>query len=310
MTWILLATVGQFLNAIVAIFDKYIVSDQNVLPRPFVYAFYSCLFTGFWVVIYLIGYIPGLSNLGMPSFANVQSPSIQVVGMSFLAAYTFFIALVSMYDALKRADASSTMPIIGSVSALSSFGLSYLFLDVALHDNFIIGVILLSVGTLLVAQTLPKIDVVLQVFHSGLFFALHYITMKGLFMETNFDDGFFWSRLAFVLFTLSLLLVPAYLSKVRDQTRETTKRTGFIVIVAKGLAGVAAFMLLKATDMGEVSVVQALDGLRYVFILVLSILFAHWLPESAVDRDMRPKVFWRKMLYIVVILTGFVVLFS
>jgi uncharacterized membrane protein len=134
--------------------------------------------------------------------------------------------------------------------------------------------------------------------------------MKGLFLETSFDDGFFWSRLAFVLFTLSLLLVPAYLQKVTQQTKETSKRTGFIVIVAKGLAGVAAFMLLKATDMGEVSVVQALDGLRYVFILILSILFAHWLPDSAIDKDMRPKVFWRKMLYIVVILTGFIVLFS
>jgi uncharacterized membrane protein len=202
------------------------------------------------------------------------------------------------------------MPIIGSISALSSFGLSYLFLDATLSDNFIVGVILLSVGTLLVAQTLPRLSVVLQVLHSGLFFALHYITMKGLFLETSFDDGFFWSRVAFVLFTLSLLLVPAYLEKIRKQTSTATKKTGFIVIFAKGLAGIAAFMLLKATDLGEVSVVQALDGLRYVFILVLSILFAHWLPDSAVDKDMRPKVFWRKMLYIVVILTGFVVLFT
>jgi len=310
MNWILLATLGQFINAVVAIFDKYIVSDENALPKPFVYAFYSCLFTGFWGLIYLIGYIPGLTELGIPSFDNVQSPTLQVVAMSFLAAYTFFIALVSMYDALKRADASSTMPIIGSVSALSSFGLSYLFLDASLNDNFIVGVVLLSVGTLLVAQTLPKISVVLQVFHSGLFFALHYITMKGLFLETSFDDGFFWSRLAFVLFTLSLLLVPAYLQKVTKQTKETSKRTGFIVIIAKALAGIAAFMLLKATDLGEVSVVQALDGLRYVFILILSILFAHWLPETAIDKDVRPKVFLRKMLYIVVILTGFIVLFS
>jgi drug/metabolite transporter (DMT)-like permease len=310
MNWILLATLGQFLNAIVAIFDKYIVSDENVLPKPFVYAFYSCLVTGFWVLIYALAYIPGLTNVGIPSLANVESPTIHVVALSFLAAYTFFIALVSMYDALKRADASSTMPIIGSISALSSFGLSYLFLDATLSDNFVVGVILLSVGTLLVAQTLPKLSVVLQVLHSGLFFALHYITMKGLFLETSFDDGFVWSRVAFVLFTLSLLLVPAYLDKIRKQTSTTTKKTGLIVIFAKALAGVAAFMLLKATDMGEVSVVQALDGLRYVFILVLSILFASWLPDTAVDKDMRPKVFWRKMLYIVVILTGFVVLFT
>jgi drug/metabolite transporter (DMT)-like permease len=310
MSWIFLATVGQFLNAIVAIFDKYIVSDEKVLPRPFVYAFYSCLITGFWIVIFVIGFIPGLSELGVPSLANVEKPSIEVVAMSFLAAYTFFMALVSMFDALKRADASNAMPIIGSVSAMSTFGLSYLFLDAQLNDTFIIGVILLSVGTLLVAQTLPRKSVILNVFHSGLFFALHYITMKALFVDTGFDNGFFWSRVAFVLFTLSLLLVPAYYKKVREQTAETSKKAGVIVLVAKVFAGAAAFMLLKATDMGDVSVVQALGGLQYVFIIIITLIFAHWLPDSATDRDMRPQVFFRKILYVVIILIGFFVLFA
>jgi len=310
MAWILLATAGQFLNAIVAIFDKYIVSDDNVLPRPFVYAFYSCLVTGAWIFIFVLGVIPGIGILGVPSLENVRQPSIEVVAMSFLAAYSFFIALVSMYDALKRADASNAMPIIGAVSALSSFGMSYLFLDTVLHDGFIVGVILLSIGTLLVAQTLPRASVVFHVLHSGIFFALHYITMKGLFEATSFDDGFFWSRVAFVLFALSLLLVPAYFDKVKRETSKTSRKAGFIVLFAKVLAGIAAFMLLKATDMGEVSVVQALDGLRYVFILIISIAFAHWLPDSATDRDTRPDTFFRRTLYVVVILLGYVLLFS
>lgn len=310
MGWILLATAGQLLNAVVAIFDKYIVSDEKVLPRPFVYAFYSCLVTGGWVVIFFLGWLPGLSELGVPSLENIEKPTIQVVSMAMLAAYTFFIALVSMYDALRRADASTAMPIIGAVSALSSFGLSHLFLHTQLHENYAIGVVLLSVGTLLVAQTLPRIDVVVQVFHSGLFFALHYITMKGLFIETSFDDGFFWSRIGFVVFTLSLLLVPAYFDKVRAQTKQTTKKTGVIVLLAKIFAGVAAFMLLKATDLGDASVVQALGGLQYIFILLIGFLFAHWLPEAATDRDTRPQTAFRRMLYVVVILVGYVVLFT
>ncbi|NCN11875.1 EamA family transporter [Candidatus Kaiserbacteria bacterium] len=310
MTWILLAAAGQFLNAIVAILDKYIVSDEKLLPRPFVYAFYSCLVTGGWMVIFFLGWIPGLSELRLPSFENVETPTIQVVGMAFLSAYTFFIALVSMYDALRRADASSAMPIIGSVSALASFGLSYLFLGVELHDNFLLGVVLLSVGTMLVAQTIPKVNVIVQVFHSGLFFALHYITMKGLFMETSFDDGFFWSRVGFVLFTLSLLLVPAYYGKVRENTTSVSRKAGEIVLLNKILAGIAAFMLLKATDLGDVSVVQALGGLQYIFILTIGILFAQWLPSAATDRDVRPQVFFRRMLYVVVILIGFVTLFA
>lgn len=310
MNWLLLATLGQFLNAVVAILDKYIVSDENVLPRPFVYAFYSCILTGFWALIYVLGFIPGLSELGAPSYQNIEAPTLTVVAMSFLAAYTFFMALVSMFDALKHADASNVMPIIGTVSALSAFGMSYMFLGTSLSSNFIFGVITLAAGTLLVAQTLPKVDIILHVAHSGLFFALHAITMKGLFLETSFDDGFFWSRIGFVVFALSLLLVPEYYKKITNQTKDTSKKAGVIVLLTKVIAGVAAFLLLKATDMGEVSVVQALDGLKFVFILVISIVFAHWLPDSATDRDTRPATFFRKLLFVIVIMVGFVMLFA
>ncbi len=310
MNWILLATAGQFLNAIVAVLDKYIVSDEKVMPRPFVYAFYSCLLTGFWAVIFFVGLIPPFAAIGVPSFANVSFPTIQVLSMAFLTAYTFFMALVSMYDALRKSDASVVMPIIGTVSALTTFGLSYVFLNVQITQGHAIGIIIMSLGTLLVAKSLPQISVVLHVFHSGVFFGLHYITMKGLFMETSFEDGFFWSRVSFVLFALSLLMIPVYWDKIKEQSKNTSKKTGVIVLVTKVTAGVAAFLLLKATDLGEVSVVQALDGVRFVFILCITALLAHWLPEAATDRDTRPQVFFRKFLFIVVITGGFFMLFT
>jgi uncharacterized membrane protein len=310
MHWILLATFGQFLNAIVAILDKYIVSDEKALPKPFVYAFYSCLLTGFWAVIFFVGLIPPLAALGVPSLTNVQFPTIQVISMAFLTAYTFFMALVSMYDALRQSDAAVVMPIIGTISALATFGLTYVFLDASLTHGHAMGIILISLGTLLVAKALPEWSVVLHVVHSGIFFALHYITMKGLFLETSFDDGFFWSRVSFVLFALSLLMVPVYLDVIKSQSKTTTKKTGVLVLATKVLAGVAAFLLLKATDLGEVSVVQALDGIRFVFILIITTVFAHWLPSSATDRDLRPRVFFRRFLVIVLITSGFFMLFA
>jgi len=310
MAWILLATLGQFLNALVAFLDKYIVSDEAALPKPFVYAFYSCILTGGWVVIYFLGFIPGLSAIGFPHFTNVEAPTIQVVAMSFLAAYTFFMALVSMYSALRNAEAVNVLPVIGAVSAISSFGMVYLFLDVAFTPNFMWGVVVLSLGTLLVAQTIPKMEDVLHVCHSGLFFALHFITMKGLFLETNFDDGFFWSRICFVLFALSLLLVPTYYKKIREQTGTTSKKTGALVILAKILAGVAAFLLLKATDMGDVAVVQALDGVKFVFILLITIIFASLLPDSVAVHEPKPRNVLRQVLYVMVIAVGYFILFT
>jgi uncharacterized membrane protein len=309
MSWLLLATIGQFLNALVAFIDKYLVTDEKALPRPFVYAFYSCLLTGFWVVIYFLGYIPGLTELGVPSFANIEKPTIQVIGMSFLAAYTFFMALVSMYEVLRKAEAVNVMPVIGAVSALSAFGMSHLFLNLPLTTNFMWGVIVLSLGTLLVAQTMPNRSIIFSLVHSGVFFALHFITMKGLFLETSFDDGFFWSRLSFVVYALSLLMVPAYYEKITEQTKQTSKKTGAIVVLAKVLAGVASFLLLKATHLGDVAVVQALDGLKFVFILVISVIFASLLPDSVVKNESRPQEVIRRILYVAVIIVGYFILF-
>lgn len=311
MSWILLATAGQFLNAIVAIFDKYIVTEKKALPRPFVYAFYSCLMTGFWVLIFALAYIPGLNHLGIPNLASVQRPTIQVIGMSFLAAYTFFMALVSMYEALTYQDASDVMPAIGAISAVSSFLMAYLFLNIPLAPHFLAGILLLSIGTLLLSHIRFKQNrsVILHVVHSGLFFALHYIAMKGLFLETSFSDGFFWSRVCFVFFALSLLLVPSYYEMITAQTKTTTKKTGIMVLHAKVLAGVAAFMLLKATDQGDVAVVQALDGLKFVFIIILSLAVGRFTPHTAGENEFDFKTIIRKTLYVGIIAIGFVILF-
>ncbi len=309
MSWIFLAAFGQFINAIVAILDKYIVTDRKVLPRPFVYAFYSCIATGFWGFVFLLSFIPGLAQLGVPSFSNVAMPSLTVIALSFLSSYTFFMALVAMYTALKDADASDVMPAVGAISAISSLGLAYVFLNASLTPNFIWGVLCLSLGTFLLSRVRFKGVIVLHILFSGLFFALHYVTMKSLFLETNFDDGFFWSRVSLVIFAFLLLLVPTYFTRITKQTKGASKKTGAIVIVAKVLAGIAAFMLLKATDLGDVAVVQALDGLKFVFIILISLLLGKYLPQTAGENDFGFKTVIRKSLYIAIITIGFVILF-
>lgn len=309
MAWLLLATVGQFLNATVAILDKYIVTDEKVLPRPFVYAFYSCLLTGFWVVIYLFSFIPGLDSLGAPTLKNVEHPTIQVVGMAFLSAYTFFMALVSMYEGLRHADTSDVLPVVGAASAVTSFVLSFLLLDITLPPHFIWGIVLLVGGTLLVSRLRFTPSVTVHTLHSGLFFGFHYIAMKALFLETSFDDGFFWSRVSFVVFALSLLLVPLYFDKITKQTKQTRAKSAGLVVLAKVLAGVAAFLLLKATDYGDVTVVQALDGIKFVFIIILSLLVGRFIPTAAGENDYDALTIFRKVLYVSIISAGFFILF-
>ena len=119
-----------------------------------------------------------------------------------------------------------------------------------------------------------------------------------------------FSRICFVLFALSLLLVPSYYDEITASTVKASKKTGSIVIVTKILAGVAAFMLLKATDLGDVAVVQALDGLKFAFIILLSLLVGRFTPHSAGENEFDFKTVVRKALYIAIISIGFVILFT
>lgn len=308
MTWLLLAAAAQLINAVVAILDKYIVTDEKILPKPLVFAFYSCLLSGVWILIYPLGFLP-FHIPGIPLLENIQSPSLVVVALSFLAAYTFFIALVSLYTALKEADASDVMPVVGAISAVATFGLAYQFFDQTIAPNFIWGIIFLVLGTFVVSQLRFKRTVAFSALYAGVFFALHYITMKGLFNFTNFDDGFFWSRVMMVIFALTLLVVPSYYREIKSQTKSTGKKAGTLVFANKVLAGIAGIMILKATDLGDVAVVQALDGLKFVFILIIGIAIGHKTPVSCGENDCRRRDIIQKALAVAIISFGFLVLF-
>lgn len=310
MSWILLAAGAQIINAVVAVLDKYIVTDEKILPRPFVYAFYTCLISGAWLGIFIIGLIPmSIGGIQIPSIGNVIRPTLEVVALSFLSAYTFFIALVSMFTALKQADASDVVPVIGSVSALGSFGLGYFFLNISLSPNFIWGIALLATGTFLVSRLRFPLKVAMNAVHSGVFFALHFIAIKGLFIATTFDNGFFWSRVGFVVFALTLLLVPSYYAKISEQTKIAGSKAKVLILTTKILAGISTLLILKATDLGDVAVVQALGGLQFVFVLIIGILFAGIVPSACGEEGCRTSDVVQKALFVAIISIGFLILF-
>jgi drug/metabolite transporter (DMT)-like permease len=310
MNWITLAVAAQFLSALVSLIDKRIISDEKILPRPFVYAFYTCLISGIWIILYFIHYIPGtLSTLPLPSFEHITRPTLEVVALSILSAYTFFTALVSMFTALQQADASDVVPVVGATSAVATFGLSYFFFNTVVSHNFTLGIALLAIGTFLVSRFNFSAKTAMVAVHAGIFFALHYIAIKGLFIATSFDDGFFWSRIAFMFYALSLLMVPTFFEKIKEQTRVTTWYAGTLIFTNKVLAGISSVLILKATDLGDVAVVQALGGLQFIFILLLGIFFSARPTKIKTGEHFRHETILQKALFVSIIVLGFLVLF-
>ncbi len=310
--WISLAVVAQFLNAGVALVDKYIVTHDELVPKPFVYAFYSALLAGMWVFVFAFGLlpIPLLQKFGFPTFAHVHVPNLVVIALAMLAAYTFFAGLVSLYTALRDADASDVVPVVGAISAIGSFFLGYLFLGTRLTPNFILGIVLLSLGTFLVSHLRFRWQTALVSIHAGLFFAAHFVALKGLFNITNFDNGFFWSRISFIVVALSMLLVPGHLMRIQGHAKTGNARKGSVLVLAnKFVAGIASILILKATALGSVSVVQALSGLQFVFILFFTLFLGNKTPTEYGENVTRPHDLYHKTAFVAIITLGFFVLF-
>lgn len=189
-SWILLAVIAQFFYATVSLLDKYIVTSGKI-ARPARFAFYIGLLSSLTILVFAFGWIKlPFENIQIPSYKNVSTPSFKVIVLSLLSAMTFISALVSLFSALKKADASDVIPVVGSMSAVFSLLLSVVFFGSALTPNFLIGAVTLIVGSLLVSLFHFGRKVLLFSVVAGFLFALHYSFIKLVFNETVFDNGF------------------------------------------------------------------------------------------------------------------------
>jgi uncharacterized membrane protein len=114
--------------------------------------------------------------------------------------------------------------------------------------------------------------------------------------------------MAIVFVALSMLLVPEYYEKIVTRTRQSRARDGAFLIGNKLLAGLASIILLKAIEHGDVALVQALGGLQYLFLLLISAVLGRMIAkdfgENVTLRDVIHKV-----ISIPLIAGGFFLLF-
>lgn len=309
--WIFLVVVAQFLSAIVAMVDKYIVTSR-VVAKPVTYAFYVSILSALAAVVFFFSWIPiPLEGVSIPSFGNVAFPDGIEVLLSMLAGFAFFGALVSLFTGLKRADTSDVIPVVGATSAVSSLLLGYFFLNTSLTANFIWGFALLVLGTFFISLFRFKTRTLVVSLISGALFAVHFVCLKFLFGYTDFDNAFFWSRMGIVVPALIAFVVPwiHIHPKKKVMGAEMPRENAIWIILGnKFLAGVAGLMILKGIQLGDVVIVQALGGLQFVFLLLFAILTGKSLPQACGEKC-SPYEVWQKTVSVGIITIGFFILF-
>jgi len=155
LSWIIITILAHFLNAVVLIIDKHLVS--NTVLRPVAYAFYSS-----------ISQILFLAAIPIFGFTFPET-SYLIFGVSI--GVLFVLALLVFYKAIKLSEASRVIPIVGGSIPIFTFCLSYLFLNERLIFEQIIAFVLFVFGGLLMSSKFEKgKHIIIYRFLTDLFF--------------------------------------------------------------------------------------------------------------------------------------------
>lgn len=282
MVWMGVALLGYFFNAVTAVLDKYLLSGP--IKAPAVYAFFVALFS-----LFALGFIPfGFQFVGWT-----------ITGILLISGAIFLYGLVAFYVAVQAWNISRIAPLVGIVVSLVAFGALFLpgFSEAEFTMGHIAALCFLIIGGGLLAFDLPLRPheyVPWQVLAAGVAMGVSLLLLKYGYAHADFVSGLVWSRLGIFLAGLSLLLIPAFRRQIFSSMWGGSApdahnvSTGVVFVVNKTLAGIGSFLIAYATFLGPVSFVQALSGMQYLFLLLMTLPLCHFLPLVYCER----LLFW------------------
>ncbi len=298
LSWVLITIVAHFLNAMVVIIDKHIVS--NTVLKPVAYTFYSGVFQ-----ILFLALIP-IVGFAMPE------TGLFILGIANGALFIF--ALLIFYKALKLGEASTVMPIVGATIPIFTVLLSYFILGELLAIGQFIAFSFFVAGGFLLSSKLDhgKFSIAkgfLLAVLAGFLFALYYTLIKYLYLRLDFFDGFFLFQFGGFLGAMLLLISKNNREKIFSAPETIKKRTACLFVPNKILAALAATLIFYAISIegSKVAIINSLQSVQYVFILFFAIVLSKKFPKLYHEQA-GEKIIFQKISAIILIGIGLVLL--
>ncbi|MDI3496149.1 MAG: EamA-like transporter family [Patescibacteria group bacterium] len=281
MNWLTVALTAYLLLAIANLLDKFLV--DNVLKSSKAYAFIN-------------GIMGLLVFVAAPWFLNW--PGFFWFSFNIFSGFLFALALWSLYESLKRGDASRVLVFIGGLTPLFSILFSIILFQEKFSVNQWFGMGFMLLGVLLIAF-LPQsrnflwrflhwlglkkenlkagLDVALA---SAFFYSLYFIATKYAYSNQPFVSTFLWTRLGAAIFVSFFLFNKKNRADIYDLFKKKTPTKNQGLVVFNQALGSGGFLLQNyAISLGSVAIINALQGFQYAFLLIISSILAVFYPK-------------------------------
>lgn len=318
--WIFIAISSYFINAGVYVADKFLLSKK--IHSSISYAF----FVGIWSVF---------NFLILP--LDFWVPTFQELSLDLLAGLLFLVTLIVWYKALHQSEATRVVPVVGALTPIFSFALSFIFFGEVFSERQFLSFVILVIGGVLIsvkqtrmyvlkevtekfkgifgdvlglvhAQYRPTRRLIFNSTASALLFAAYYVLMKYIYSHQPFIGGFVWSRLGTFIGVLLMLFVADWRRKIVEQQKgqKSPKNMGFFFSV-RLLAAFAFILLNWAISLGNVAMINALQGIQFSFLIIMVLMLSKKYPD-VLDEEMGGGVMFQKTVGVILVSLGLYVL--
>jgi hypothetical protein len=207
------------------------------------------------------------------------------------------------------------VPAIGALQPIFSFFLFFFFLPQSriLSIFQITAFILLILGSALIS--IKKFDKEFLNFQTlkypiaaSFLYSLTFFLTKNLFLETNFLSGIFLILFGSGLVSLVFFVFPKSREIIFNQ-KISGKISGLFILgqIIGGTAIILQYYAVFLAKAGQVPLINALEGTRYVFLLIFVFLLAGWKPQL-LKEEVSKEAFLPKVLAVLLIIGGMALL--
>lgn len=302
MSWLFIAIGAYFLTAVNSVVDKYLLHRTD--PHPVAYAFYVGIFSIFTLVLTPFGF---------------EWPGVSQALIALSVGAVFLCALIAFFTALKADEASRIVALVGGFTPIFILIFSDLLLGTVFSAREYYALALLIAGGVLISFRKSKTCGIFELHKyecvrsteiailSSVFFALFFVLAKFTFNGQEFVSGFVWTRIGSFLAALLLLFIPAARAHIFHTTKTAGAKVGALFVANKTLAGISFFLLNYAIFLGNIAIVNALEGVKYLFVLVMAYYFSTRMPHI-LREQVTPLIITQKVGAVALIFAGLFVL--
>lgn len=301
--WLPIAIIAYFSNAIAAIIDKILL--EKAIPDPRIYAFLISIFGLFGIL-----FAPfGISMISFKAF---------IVSIVIGASSVFSVWM--LFAALKHQEASRVIPIVGGLQPILILFLAQYFVGETLSNQELLAVFLFVFGGILISYEVhesheanaksKKYLWYRYAIASGVGYGLFHVLSKYLYEQTTFVNGLVWPRLTTAFFGTLFLLLPTFRTNLKALFKnkdKDQKKHGILLVIAQ-LCGASFFVLINfAISIGPVTIINAMQGVQYVFVFLIMVLLSHYWPKI-IKENISRDILIQKFIAIILIIIGIVLI--